>query len=107
MRASARGAHFYFYRTFWSVKMILYCVIDREPIPQDRLKRKGLAAACCKQECYDELRKRNKKRKRAYRFGDGDRALLLRLRRTKFTISDWPAFISWWQMHRRLNIPAG
>jgi hypothetical protein len=79
----------------------MFCAIDKHPIPDDRSKRKGLASVTCSDDCYRELRKRKKDAKRSYRFDAQDRALLLRLKRVKFSISDFPAFTQWWGALRK------
>lgn len=79
----------------------MFCVIDQLPIPEDRAKRKGLASATCSDECYQALRKIRRERGRAYKFQADDRALLLRLRRAKFTLTDFAEFASWWAGQRK------
>lgn len=76
---------------------MIHCCIDSAPVPEERQKRKGAARFTCSDECYAELRRSTKSSKRSYRFGPDDRALLLRLRRAKFTLSDFPAFAAWWR----------
>ena len=79
----------------------MFCCIDSKPIPSDRVKRKGLSAACCSDECYQTLRKIRRERGRAYKFQADDRALLLRLRRAKFTLADFALFAPWWAEQRK------
>jgi len=78
-----------------------YCTIDKNPVPPERTKRKGLASVTCKDECYAELRRQKKHKNTGRRVSAEDRALLLRFKRAKFTISDFSAFASWWGDFRR------
>lgn len=61
----------------------IYCCVDSRPVPDDRAKRRGLAAVTCSDECYGELRRRKKRPVRGRRVSDEEFALVLRIRRAR------------------------